>query len=175
MQDLVSRNTAGDARGLLKRPCFWCPRTKNGPTDLKVFRKHLVVSSQKPLDTAHRSLHKYPVVSSSHIFKRRFEMRSLDCQRSLARQPCRLKLRPPHPQQLWTWTCGHKLPTFVSCWPAYSSATWHKLYTVVVLRDDMHILSILWNMKSDNVLLIWMAEGSLTQFGSVLQLSFHIC
>lgn len=148
---------------------FDAPEPKMGRLTSRSLENTLLCHRRRGWTLAHRSLHKYPVVSSSHIFKRRFEMRSLDC------QPCRLKLRPPHPQQLWTWACGHKLPTFVSCWPAYSSATWHKLYTVVVLRDDMHILSILWNMKSDNVLLIWMAEGSLTQFGSVLQLSFHIC
>lgn len=41
--------------------------------------------------------------------------------------------------------------------------------------DDMHILSILWNRKSNNMLLIQTEEGSLTQLSSLLQLSFHIC
>ncbi len=40
--------------------------------------------------------------------------------------------------------------------------------------DDMHILSILRNRKSNSMLLIQTEEGSLTQFNSVLQLSFHI-
>lgn len=68
---------------------FDAPEPKMGRLTSRSLENTLLCHRRRGWTLAHRSLHKYPVVSSSHIFKRRFEMRSLDC------QPCRLKLHPP--------------------------------------------------------------------------------